>query len=278
MSKNCLLDYAFPTFRQILVRGYTEVMTNDSRFPERVILSGHEIDLSRMSDTEKEFVIHVADDALLRYEGFGKSRAIFGIAGPSGAGKSLLGALVREIVRNRDLLYRVETVSIDAFHFPNEYLATEEREGMNLKEVKGRYDTYDTQLLASELAHFHGGDAVRLPAYSRTIHDPVPGVLNISEPRALLILEGLWLLYDHAGWKFVSNELDYAYFLDDDLERLRKHTIERHIRGGRGEKDAEHFYHKSDMENYRLVMRTKKYADQFLSWPNEKSTKTKTDV
>lgn len=236
-------------------------------FPKHITIDDYEIDCSRMSDEEKKFALRVVDDALLHYERFGKPRALFGIAGPSGAGKSLLAAIVKEIAKGRDLTFRVETISIDAFHLPNEYLAMHEQDGVNLKEVKGRHDTYDTQLLASELAHFGNGDGVRFPVYSRKIHDPIPGAISITEPKVLLILEGLWLLYDHNGWEFVRNELDYAYFLDDELERLRKHTILRHMRGGRAEKDAERFYNKSDMENYRLVMRTKKYADQFLSWP-----------
>lgn len=235
-------------------------------FPKKITITDQVVDIAHLSEKEKSFALSVAADAFLRYERFQKPRAIFGIAGPSGAGKSLLAALLREIAVARKLPFRVETVSIDAFHFPNEYLALEERDGINLRDVKGRYDTYDTQLLASELARFRAGDLIRFPAYSRKIHDPVPNAITISEPNTLLILEGLWLLYDDAGWKFVRDELDHTYFLDDELERLRRHTIERHVRGGKGEKEAGTFYDKSDMANYRLVIRTKKYADQFLSW------------
>ncbi|MDO8521230.1 MAG: hypothetical protein Q7S52_03890 [bacterium] len=242
-------------------------------FPKSVMVTDQEIDLSGMSVTQKDFVHKVADDMFLRYQRFAKPRAIFGVAGPSGAGKSVLAALAKELARGRKTTFRVETVSIDAFHFPNEYLAMHEKDGVNLQEVKGRHDTYDTQLLASELAHFREGAPVRFPAYSRTIHDPVPNAIAISEPDVLLILEGLWLLHGESGWQFVRDELDYTYFLDDELERLRKHTIMRHVRGGRSETDAARFYDKSDMENYRLVIRTKKYADQFLSWPSEEKRK-----
>ncbi len=253
---------------------YTECMASVYEFPKTIAVTDQEIDISGMNAAQKAFVLHVADDAFFHYERFGKPRAIFGIAGPSGAGKSILAALLVDIAAKRDLPYRVATVSIDAFHLPNEYLAVEEQGGVNLKEVKGRYDTYDTQLLAGELARFRSGDIVRFPAYSRKIHDPVPGAVSVSEPETLLILEGLWLLHDQSGWGFVRDELDYTYFLDDELERLRKHTIERHIRGGREEKDASRFYDKSDMENYRLVIRTKKYADQFLSWPHDANKKS----
>lgn len=252
------------------IRGIIESMDSET-FPKKIVVTEQEIDVGELSTKEKEFVIELTRDAALRYEGFGKARAVFGIAGPSGAGKSVLATLMREVALAQEFPFRVETLSIDAFHFPNEYLAGEVRDGVNLKAVKGRYDTYDTQLLGSELAHFRSGGAMRFPRYSRKIHDPVPGALNISEPKVLLLLEGLWLLYDHAGWKSVHDELDYAYFLDDDLERLRKHTVLRHVRGGREEKDAERFYEKCDMENYRLVMRTKKCADQFLSWPHQKT-------
>src|SRR3989338_1284221 len=252
-------------------------MKSAFEFPRSVTVTDQEIDLSHLSAEEKAFALQVADDAFLHYERFQKPRAIFGIAGPSGAGKSLLAALVKEIARTRSLSLFVETVSVDGFHLPNEYLVVEERDGVNLRAVRVRYDTYDTQLLAGELARFREGGAVRFPAYSRKIHDPVPGAVAIAEPNTLLILEGLWLLFEDAGWKFVRDELDHTYFLDDELDRLRRHTILRHVRGGRDEKDAARFYDKSDMENYRLVMRTKKFADQFLSWPTAPE-KRKTDA
>lgn len=244
-------------------------MQGEWQFSKKIVVSDQEIDLTHLSAKEKEFVSGLLEDATLHYNGFGKPRAIFGIAGPSGAGKSLLAALLRELAQVKELPFRLETISIDAFHFPNEYLVTHEQDGKNLKTVKGRYDTYDTQLLGSELAHFRSGSEVRFPAYSRKIHDPIPNALKIVEPNTLLILEGLWLLYDHAGWGVVRDELDYVYFLDDDVARLQRHTVARHILGGRTEKDAEHFYEANDMQNYRLVIGTKKHADQFLSWPME---------
>lgn len=244
-------------------------MTKSIHIPPRIIVTEQEIDLTHFTPAERKFVVEVFHDTIFHYERFGKARAVFGIAGPSGAGKSVLAVLLREIALTQELPFRIETISIDAFHFPNEYLATEDRDGKNLKEVKGRYDTYDTQLLSSELARFLEGDVVRFPLYSRRVHDPIPGVLPITEERVLLIVEGLWLLYDHSGWELVRDEIDYTYFLDDELERLKKHTVLRHVRGGRTEKDAEHFYDKSDLENYKLVEKTKKSADQFISWPNE---------
>ena len=253
-------------YSDILRRGIITSM-NSGLFPKKVVVTEQEIDLTRLHKKEKEFIAGVLRDAIFRYETFGSARAIFGIAGPSGAGKSFVAAIVRELAQSEKLPFRIETVSIDAFHFPNEYLATHEAGGVNLKEVKGRYDTYDTQLLGSELARFRSGCEVRFSVYSRKVHDPVPNLLKITEPKTLLFLEGLWLLYDRAGWDIVHGELDYVYFLDDELARLRKHTVERHIRGGRTEKDAERFYGENDMENYRLVMQTKKGADQFLSWP-----------
>src|SRR3989344_2721901 len=246
---------------------YTEMMKLASSFPKLIMVNDQAIDLSHMSAEEKEFAVRFTDDAILRYERFGRPRALFGIAGPSGAGKSVLAAMLKEIAKEKKLPFRVETVSIDAFHFPNEYLATEERKGVNLKSVKGRYDTYDTQLLAGEFSRFREGAVMRFPHYSRKIHDPIPGAVTIAEPRTLLFIEGLWVLYDHAGWEFVRDELDYAYFLDDAPERLQRHVVGRHIRGGRTERAALQFYKASDLENYRLVMQTKKYADQFFSWP-----------
>ena len=219
------------------------------KFPKKIVVADQEIDLIHLTTKEKEFVVGILHDAVFHYEGFGGARAIFGIAGPSGAGKSLVAALMRELAQAEGLPFSIETVSIDAFHFPNEYLATHEHGGVNLKEVKGRYDTYDTQLLGSELAHFRKSPSMHFPAYSRKVHDPIPGALKIAEPKTLLLLEGLWLLYDYAGWDIVRNELDYSYFLDDDLSRLKKHTVERHIRGGGAAKKAPRFFVARHIEN-----------------------------
>lgn len=245
---------------------YTTPMDSEDTFPEYVAVTDQEVFVGDMTQGERDFAYRFLDECVSRYKAHGKPRMVIGIAGPSGAGKSLLSTLATELAKSRSDAPRIATLSTDAFHFPSSYLQSVKTSDGTLTDVKGRFDTYDTQLLSAELARFRKGGEVRLPVYSRKIHDPIPNALLIAEKEVLLIVEGLWLLSSYAGWPSVADEIDFMFFLDDSPDRLKKHTVKRHIAGGRSKSDAKQFYERSDLHNTKLVLETKKRADAFISW------------
>ena len=239
-------------------------------FPEHIIVTDQEIDCTHLSAQRKDFIISFTKRLIALYKEQGEGRKVYAIAGPSGSGKSYLSILTETLSKQIDADVRIIPVSIDAYHFPNEYLSQTATLGGTLKDVKGRFDTYDVPALLSDLQDFKDGNSMRLPVYSRKLHEPISGEIKVTDGPAIMLIEGLWLLYSEhegIGWREISGLFDHSYFLDDSPASLRAHTIERHVRGGREEGDAARQYDEHDAQNKTLVLATKERADEKLTWP-----------
>ncbi len=229
-------------------------------FPEKVIVTDQEIDLAHVDQHRRDIYVaeakHIYDD----WKKSGATRRVVGIAGPSGAGKSVYTAVVKKLIAQIDAEAKVLTLTIDAYHFGNALLRQR-----GIDAYKGRYDTYDVGALVGDITKFKKGEAVAFPSYSRKLHEPILEGESISaDTSALLLVEGLWLLFDEFGWGEVSPLLDRNLFLEEAPETLRTRTISRHVRGGRTAVDAEHFYDMSDLANTALVMGTKANTERVL--------------
>ncbi|MGO8701483.1 MAG: hypothetical protein ACLQVY_27680 [Limisphaerales bacterium] len=198
------------------------------------------------------------------YRAKGKPRVVIGIAGAPGAGKSVVAVLLQNMARQADLPFALESITIDAYHFPNQFLLSHFSEGKPLKQVKGRFDTYDAKALAGDLKAFSAGEAVSFPTYSRILHDPVKNGVVVAAKEALLIVEGQWLLFDREGWEDVGPHLDYAIFIDSDPVRAKVPVLKRHMAGGRTWEDASRHYELVDARNSDLVQTTKHKANKVL--------------
>jgi putative kinase len=236
----------------------------DIYFPKSLLVTDQEIDISFLDEKQKRFYIDLFQNLVDQYRTAGKPRIIAGFAGPIGSGKSTIAALFRNFAGQIQLPFRFETLGIDAFHYPNEYLLAHETGGGTLKDIKGRYDTYDVDKLVGTLRDFTEGNPVSLPVYSRKTHDPVENAVRVTEENALLLLEGQWLLYDQYGWEKILPYLTHTYFVDAEGGKLRDAVIARHVRGGRSEEDAARYYDEVDAEDFELVMSTKKRAQKII--------------
>ena len=228
------------------------------------MVTGQTIDISGFTDGQKAVYLDLFRETLGIYRGAGKSRVILGLAGPTGAGKSVMAVLFSELAKQAPPPFAFEVVTIDAYHYPNRYLLSHFSEGKPLKQVKGRFDTYDVASLVNDLKNFAAGQNVSLPVYSRKLHDPAPNSIAITAPAALLMIEGLWLLFDRGGWEQVRPLLDFCYFIESDKERTRAAVIKRHMTGGRTSDDAARHYDEVDGRNADLVLQTRPRADKVI--------------
>lgn len=241
---------------------------DEIQFPTEITVTDQVIDCRAMSEAKKAFAVEFTKNILAQYSSFHKERVSLGIAGPSGSGKSFLSVLAEELGKQIDPSIAIIPVSIDAFHFPNTYLENTQKDGTSLKEVKGRYDTYDVGELTLNLEKYTQTSAVvHFPEYSRKIHEPVQNIIRVDHKPTILLLEGLWLLYEGSGWGNVVPLLDYTFFIDDSEDESRARTLKRHVVGGRSEADAALYYETSDIKNRELVLTTRSKANQLLIWP-----------
>lgn len=240
------------------------VMHPELVFPPSLLVTEQTIDISGFSATQKAFYLDLFWQIIGRYQQAQRARFTVGFTGPTGAGKSVIAVLFKELARQARLPFAFESITIDAYHYPNDYLLAHFSDGQSLKQVKGRYDTYEVAALARDLGAFAAGGPVAFPAYSRKLHNPVPNAVQISTGSALLIVEGLWLQYDQSGWESIAPLLDVRFFIEADQERTRQAVIRRHMTGGRSLADATRHYEQVDGKNSALVLQTKARADQVL--------------
>jgi hypothetical protein len=240
------------------------VQNTELVFPASLIVTEQTIDISGFTPQQKAFYLKLFWETVEIYQAAKKPRVAIGIAGPTGAGKSVVSMLFKELAKQAHLPFAFESVTIDAYHYPNSYLLSHFAGGTTLKQFKGRFDTYDAAALAQDLKTFASGENVSFPAYSRKLHDPVPNSIVITNPATLLLVEGLWLLYDQSGWEHMRPLLDFCYFIDSDKERTRQAVIKRHMTGGRTLEDASRHYEQVDGWNSDLSLKTQHRADKVI--------------
>ncbi len=234
------------------------------KFPETVRVTDQKIDTSILNDEQRTKYVELFKQVIEIYESAQKPRAVIGLVGPTGSGKSVIAALFKQFAQQLALPFRFETIGIDAFHYPNSYLLSNKVSGKPLKNFKGRFDTYNVAKLSAALKDFKEGKTVSLPEYSRKTHDPVENNITISEQKTLLLVEGLWLLFNKNGWQYVRENLDYSFFLDAQKDVVRDSVIQRHMNGGRTANEASAYYDEVDTENFNLVMSTQREAQKII--------------
>jgi pantothenate kinase len=228
--------------------------------PKTLNVTDQAIDISGLSDKQISYYQKLAEKIRDQYEEKGKGRQLYTLSGPPGSGKSVVTAILFHFFQaEKDLTYI--NLGLDAFHFPNAVLA--ERK---LLDVKGRYDTYDTDLLLRKLSDFKEGEPVMFPYYSREDHNPVADKIAVTQQNILLMLEGQWLLRDASEWSNVRTLSEGNYMIEGPLDEMRDNVIRRHIRGGRTTEDAINFYTESDLKNSKEVLENSVKADETIKF------------
>ena len=237
---------------------------SELEFPKSLLVTEQTVDISGFTPAQRTFYLNLFWETVQIYTAAKKPRVTIGMAGPTGAGKSVVAVLFKELARQARLPFAFESVTIDAYHFPNSFLLSHFSDGAPLKQVKGRFDTYDVAALVNDLKNFAAGETVAFPIYSRKLHDPVPNNIRVETNAALLLVEGLWLLADQGGWNLARSLLDFCYFIDSDKERTRQAVILRHMTGGRTLESATRHYEEVDGRNSDLILQTRHRADQVI--------------
>jgi pantothenate kinase len=238
--------------------------------PESVIVTDQKINLGGLTGTQKQYFFSLAAHIKLKYLESGLNRFVVGISGPSGSGKSVLSAILVELLKDQEN-FDCLVVDLDAFHLTQSDLSEK-----GLSNVKGRYDTYDIELLAQKLQSFKNKEVVVFPRYSREDHEPHHDGPVAQSENIILLLPGLWIQRNEESWKNIRDFIDYAIAIEGDQQKMRQNTINRHMRGGRTKEDAERFYARSDYINTQEILQNSAIAN--LTVPYFESIKSHEDI
>lgn len=224
--------------------------------PKEITVTDQVIDISSFSEQWKDNVIKLAEKILNEYKASNKSRFIVAIGGASGSSKSTTAVVLEHILNNMKPDLLTLNVGQDGYHYKQDCLEKNlDSNKEPLANHKGRFDSFDTDLMRRDLEMFIAGNKVNFPVYSRKIHNPIDNALTCSEDTALLLFEGLWLLYDEKPWNEILNLYDLTIFFHAPADTRKSNTLTRHIRGKEHSLElASSFYEKSDAKNAELIL------------------------
>ena len=193
----------------------------------------------------------------------GGRKVVAYLVAPPGAGKTTISQFIEKLSKEHEELTKVKALSIDGFHFTNAYMdahfAMVDGSTIPMKMIKGAPETYDVDNLQGKIREVKQ-DEVDWPIYDRNIHDVVPDAISVDAE--ILLIEGNYLLLKNPRWTNIRVLADYTVFIKADPEMLKTRLIERKVRGGKSQGEAEQFYKTSDSRNVEQVLNNSAEADE----------------
>lgn len=194
----------------------------------------------------------------------GRPRLLVGITGAGGSGKSVLGQFLTRVINaiSKAKEYCV-CVGVDGYHRTNDWLVKND-----LRQLKGRPETFDVAMLHQDLLNLKTRPEVehRLPAYSRQLHNPVPGAISVAALPAggIVIVEGILLLLDTPSFRGLGALLDVSLFIDLPEHLTKARINARKEAGGVSHAVVEAHYLRVDQPNFREMLQSADRASLIL--------------
>lgn len=178
---------------------------------------------------------------------------IITIAGGSGSGKTTLTKKIIECFPNE-----VTLVHCDDYYKAHSELTYEERSKINYDHP----DSYDSELMRSQLAELKAGHGVTAPVYDFSQHNRSDKTQKI-EARKIIILDGILSLYDEK----VRELSDIKIFVDVDADiRIIRRIIRDVQERGRSIESVTKQYLETVKPMHELYIQpTKQYADIIMN-------------
>jgi pantothenate kinase len=205
-------------------------------------------------------VLGAALDVVVPFVRGRQGRSIVGICGPPAAGKSTLSSALAD---GLDVHHGLPSVAVpmDGFHLSNVEL-----ERLGLADRKGAPETFDAAGFVHLLRRLRAGeDLVYAPAYSRTLHESIGGVIPVGSATRVIVVEGNYLLLDRGPWASVRGLLDLVLYLDAPDDVRQESLVRRQLAKGLDRPQAEDWVFRSDERNADVIAATRDRADLILT-------------
>jgi uridine kinase len=176
---------------------------------------------------------------------------IVGIAGGSGSGKTTIVSRITEIVKDYALVPQ-----------DNYYRSAEHVTNMTITDFNFDHpDAFDNDLLLEHLTALKADTPVHMPQYD-FVHHHRRNDTVLVEPRKLVILEGIMILFDPR----IRSLIDLKLYVDtpDDIRFIRRLRRDITERGRTVDSVIEQYTEKVRPGHYEFVEPTKTYADLII--------------
>ncbi|MDD3997208.1 MAG: uridine kinase [Sphaerochaetaceae bacterium] len=173
---------------------------------------------------------------------------IIGITGGSGSGKSTIVRKISEVVS--DFVF----IPQDNYYYSAEFISNENITAFNFDHP----EAFDTTLLHSHLSALKRGQAIDMPQYDFVHHRRKADFVRV-EPKPLVIIEGLMILYD----KTIRDLLDLKLYVDtpDDIRFIRRLKRDMSERGRTVDSVIKQYLEVVRPGHFNFIEPTKEYAD-----------------
>ncbi len=118
----------------------------------------------------------------------------------------------------------------------------------------------------SQIRSSYGIEGVSWPGFEHDVGDPVEDARVISPVTRLVLIEGLYLLYDKDGWGEVRDQFDETWFLDVPLNMAMSRLLDRHMRAWQlSREEVALRIQSNDLLNANIVVESKCRADFLIN-------------
>ena len=185
------------------------------------------------------------------------------LAAPPGTGKTIMSQYLEKLSQDNSDVENIKALSIDGFHYTADYMeahfAMVNGSTIPMKMIKGAPETFDVDALQDKIREVKLEDT-DFPGYDRTIHDVVQNAISVESE--IVLIEGNYLLLNTPKWTNIRVLADYTVFVKAEPQMLKPRLIERKVRSGKTQNEAEQFYLTSDSKNVSLVLNNSATADE----------------
>jgi pantothenate kinase len=181
-------------------------------------------------------------------------RVMLGIAGPPGSGKSTLAAQLSERVNAVCGNEVAMALGMDGFHLSKAQLRQMPDPELAFAR-RGAPWTFDAAGFVARLHLLRRADrVVSWPDFAHEVGDPIEDAMMVDPAVRLVIVEGLYLLHDDAGWQDAQPVFDEVWYLNTPFDVAIERLTQRHMRAWNFSRaQAEQRIAQSDGLNAELV-------------------------
>ncbi len=183
-----------------------------------------------------------------------------GLAGNPGSGKSTLAKALKE-----RLGVRITVILMDGYHYYRSEL-NGMRNPVEAFARRGAPFTFNALKFVNALITARSKGEGSFPDFDHSLGDPVEDVIKLTRGPQIVLVEGNYLLLDQEPWTQLKTKVfDETWFLDVPIPECNRRLLERHIKTGLTEQQAQQRVETNDSKNAELIMaRSPRNADRVI--------------